>query len=117
MEGKETYLYFAENLGANAAGDAVVYPASKFRGIDPVSSTTSRISFQSTSGDNLDDDILVTHASGQQKFKLLCQAMATIMNSDKNDLVVVFDEDNLITHPLLLSLGVNPTVLNIALDT
>ena len=115
MEGKETYLYFAENLGANAAGDAAVWPASGFRGIDPVSATTSRISFLSTSGDNLDDDVLMTHASG--KFKELCEGMAILMNSDKNDLVVVFDEDNLITHPLLSNLGVNPTVLNITLDT
>jgi len=116
MEGKETYLYFAENLGANATGDAVVYPASGFRGIDPISATVSKISFQSTSGDDLDDDVQMTHASG--KYKELCQAMATLMNSDKNDLVVVFDEDNLITHPLLLSLGVNPAAgLNITLDT
>ena len=115
MEGKETYLYFAENLAANAAGDAVVYPASGFRGIDPVSAETSRISFSSTSGDDLDDDILMTHATG--KYKQLCEAMAILMNSDKNDLVVVFDEDNLITHPLLSSLGVAPTELNITLDT
>jgi len=115
MEGKETYLYFAENLGANAAGDACVWPASGFRGIDPVDGSNSTISFQSTSGDDLDDTIQVTHAAG--KYKELCEAMATLMNSDKNDLVVVFDEDNLITHPLLLSLGVNPTVLNITLDT
>jgi len=115
MEGKETYLYFAENLGANAAGDAVVYPASGFRGIDPISAETSRISFSSTSGDYKDDDILVTHATG--KYKQLCEALAILMNSDKNDLVVVFDEDNLIVHPLLESLGVAPTEIDITLDT
>ena len=115
MEGKETYLYFGDNKGSNAAGDSVVYPASGFRGIDPISATTSRISFLSTSGDNLDDDILVTHASG--KYKELCEAMAILMNSDKNDLVVVYDEDNSIIHPLLESLGVAPTEIEITLDT
>ena len=46
----ETYLYFAENLGANAAGDCAVYPASTFTGIDPVSDTTTRISFKALAG-------------------------------------------------------------------
>ena len=53
----ETYLYFAENLGANAAGDCCVYPASTFTGIDPISATTTRISFKALAGTAADDDI------------------------------------------------------------
>ena len=40
---KETYLYFAENESADAAGDSHVYPASTFTGIDPISATSTRI--------------------------------------------------------------------------
>ena len=43
--------------------------------------------------------------------------MAILMNSDKNDLVVVYDEDNGVIHPLLESLGVAPTEIEITLDT
>ena len=53
----ETYLYFAENESADASGDSVVYPASSFLGADPVSTTTTRLSFKALTGDNLDDDI------------------------------------------------------------
>ena len=112
---KETYLYFAENLGGHAAGDALTAPASNFLGLDPVSATTSRISFKSTSGNAADDDILVTHASG--KYKELCQGMAELLNSDGPELVVVFDEDNSITHKLLVDLGVAISEINITLDT
>lgn len=112
---KETYLYFAENLGGDAAGDCVVYPASNFLGLDPISATTSRISFKALTGNAADDDILVTHASG--KYKELCQGLAEIMNSSTHELVVVFDEDNSITHKLLVDLGVAITEINITLDT
>lgn len=111
----ETYLYFAEDLGANAAGDCAVYPASNFTGIDPISATTSRISFKALTGNAADDDILVTHASG--KYKELCEGLATILNDDNGELVVVFDEDNSITHKLLLNLGVGISEINITLDT
>jgi len=112
---KETYLYFAENLGGDAAGDALTVPASNFLGLDPVSATTSRISFKSTSGNAADDHILATHASG--KYKQLCQAMAELLNSDGPELVVVYDEDNGIQHKLLVDLGVAVTEIEITLDT
>ena len=46
----ETYLYFAENESADAASDCAVYPASTFTGIDPISATTTRISFKALAG-------------------------------------------------------------------
>ena len=111
----ETYLYFAENLGADAAGDSAVYPASNFTGVDPISATTSRISFKALTGNRADDDILVTHASG--KYKELCEGLATILNDDNGELVVVFDEDNSLQHNLLAHLGVAISEINITLDT
>jgi len=112
---KNTYLYFAENLDANAAGDACMYPVANFTGIDPISATTSRISFKALTGNAADDDILVTHASG--KYKALCEGLAEILNTDDVGLVTVFDEDNSLTHRILLDLEVGITEINITLDT
>ena len=111
----ETYLYFAENLGANAAGDCAVYPASTFTGIDPVSDTTTRISFKAMAGTAADDDILVTHVTG--KFKSIAEALADALSDDSGDLVIFMDEDNTIYSKKLRDLGCidSSTELNITL--
>ena len=111
----ETYLYFAENLGANAAGDCCVYPASTFTGIDPVSATTTRISFKALAGTAADDDILVTHVTG--KFKSIAQALANALSDDNGELVIFMDEDNTIYSKMLRDLGCidSSTALNITL--
>ena len=111
----ETYLYFAENLGANAAGDCCVYPASTFTGIDPISATTTRISFKALAGTAADDDILVTHVTG--KFKSIAQALANALSDDSGELVVFMDEDNTIYSKMLRDLGCidSSTALNITL--
>jgi len=111
----ETYLYFAENLGANAAGDCCVYPASTFTGIDPVSDTTTRISFKALAGTAADDDILVTHVTG--KFKSIAQALANALSDDNGELVIFMDEDNTIYSKMLRDLGCidSSTALNITL--
>ena len=99
----ETYLYFAENLGADAAGDCAVYPASTFTGIDPISDTTTRISFKALSGAAADDDILVTHVTG--KFKQIAEALADALSDDNAELVIFMDEDNTIYSKKLRDLG------------
>ena len=111
----ETYLYFAENEGANAAGDCAVYPASTFTGIDPISATTTRISFKALAGTAADDDILVTHVTG--KFKSIAQALANALSDDSGELVVFMDEDNTIYSKMLRDLGCidSSTALNITL--
>ena len=111
----ETYLYFAENLGADAAGDCAVYPASTFTGIDPISATTTRISFKALAGTLADDDILVTHVTG--KFKSIAQALANALSDDNGELVVFMDEDNTIYSKMLRDLGCidSSTALNITL--
>ena len=111
----ETYLYFAENLGADAAGDCAVYPASTFTGIDPISATTTRISFKALAGTAADDDILVTHVTG--KFKSIAQALANALSDDSGELVIFMDEDNTIYSKMLRDLGCidSSTALNITL--
>ena len=91
----ETYLYFAENLGANAAGDCCVYPASTFTGIDPVSATTTRISFKALAGTAADDDILLAHTTG--KHKEVAELIASILAPSpvtRGKFIVVADEAN-----------------------
>ena len=111
----ETYLYFAENLGADAAGDCAVYPASTFTGINPISATTTRISFKALAGTAADDDILVTHVTG--KFKSIAQALANALSDDNGELVVFMDEDNTIYSKMLRDLGCidSSTALDITL--
>lgn len=99
----ETYLYFAENEGADAASDSAVYPASNFTGIDPISDTSTRISFKALSGANADDDILFTHVTG--KFKSIAEALADALSDDNGELVVFADEDNSIYSKKLRDLG------------
>jgi len=103
MRVKETYLYFAENEGADGAGDSHVYPASTFTGIDPISATQTRISFKALAGTAADDDILFTHVSG--KYKEVCEALALALSDDNGELVVFADEDNGIYHNKLRELG------------
>ena len=103
MNVKETYLYFAENESADAAGDSHVYPASTFTGIDPISATTTRISFKALAGTLADDDILLTHVTG--KYKQVCEALADAMSDSNGELVVFADEDNTVYWPKLVELG------------
>ena len=103
MNVKETYLYFAENESADAAGDSHVYPASTFTGIDPISATTTRISFKALAGTAADDDILLTHVTG--KYKEVCEALALALNDTSGELVVFADEDNVVYYHKLRELG------------
>ena len=103
MNVKETYLYFAENESADGAGDSHVYPASTFTGIDPISATTTRISFKANAGTAADDDLLFTHVTG--KYKQVCEALANALNDDNGELVVFADEDNTIYTKKLRDLG------------
>ena len=99
----ETYLYFAENERADAASDCAVYPASTFTGIDPISDTTTRISFKALAGTAADDDILFTHVTG--KYKEICEALADGLSDDSGELVIFADEDNTVYSKKLRDLG------------
>ena len=111
----ETYLYFAENLGANAAGECAVYPASTFTGIDCIGATTTRISFKALAGTAADDTIRFTHVTG--KFRQVAEALADALSDDSGELVIFADEDNAVYSKMLRDLGCidSSTALNITL--
>ena len=88
----EHYLYFAEGNGADAAGDAVMFPASRFIGVEPISATTTGIYFRSALGDvdgggGSGDLITVTHADTHEtsgsyhRAKLIAEAMCDLANA------------------------------------
>ena len=58
----ENYLYFSDADGADATGDAGMWPASRFLGVDPVSATTTDVYFEGQTGlgDGV-DKIRLTH--------------------------------------------------------
>ena len=70
---------------ANAAStafteaDGILVPAANYLGADPISATTTRLSFKSLNGTAVDDDILLTHATG--KFKAVCEMMQAAINA------------------------------------
>ena len=72
-----------------------MFPASSFTGLDPVSDDTTRISFKSRNGDDTDDDILLTHATG--KHKEVAELIASILQPSpvtRTKFIVVADEAN-----------------------
>ena len=96
----EHYLYFAEGNGADAAGDAVMFPASRFIGVEPISATTTGIYFRSALGDvdgggGSGDLITVTHAdthataSSYHRAKLIAEAMCEVANAKPHKAGVV----------------------------
>ncbi len=96
----EHYLYFAEGNGADAAGDAVMFPVSRFIGVEPISATTTGIYFRSALGDvdgggGSGDLITVTHAdthataSSYHRAKLIAEAMCEVANAKPHKAGVV----------------------------
>jgi len=96
----EKYLYFAQGDGANATSEAVMYPASAFRGAD-VAANSILLFFNSaeTSTQTADDDedlITLTITDGTQKevLKAIAEAMAGSYGIHQPPFVVIADEDN-----------------------
>ena len=89
------YLYFAEG-DVVTTGTAALYPASSFIGLDPISNTTTRLSFLSRNNAGAgDDDVLLTHASG--KHKEVAELIATLLAPSpvtRTKFIVVADEAN-----------------------
>ena len=97
------YLYFTEaDLNATAAtGEGAMYPASSFLGLDPISSTTTRLSFKARNGTfgvgtgSTDDDVLLQHAAG--KHKEVAELIASVLAPSpvtRTKFIVVADEAN-----------------------
>ena len=89
------YLYFAEGNGSNASGEACMFPASSFIGLDPISNTTTRLSFKARNNTAVDDDVLLTHTTG--KHKEVAELIASILAPSpvtRGKFIVVADQDN-----------------------
>ena len=89
------YLYFAEGNGSNATGEACMFPASAFKGLAPISNTTTRLSFKARNNTAVDDDVLLTHATG--KHKEVAELIAAVLAPSpvtRTKFIVVADQDN-----------------------
>ena len=88
------YLYFAEGA-VETTGEAPMFPASAFLGADPISATTTRLSFKARNNTAVDDDVLVEHASG--KHVEVAELIASILEPSpvtRTKFIVVADEAN-----------------------
>ena len=88
------YLYFAEGA-VETTGEAAMYPTSAFLGADPVSATTTRLSFKARNNTAVDDDILVEHASA--KHVEVAELIASLLEPSpvtRTKFIVVADEVN-----------------------
>ena len=66
---------------AYTEADGIVVPAANYLGADPISATSTRLSFKSLTGTAVDDDILLFHTTG--KYKAVCQMMQAAINADR----------------------------------
>jgi|TARA_R100001594_G_scaffold117176_2_gene152380 hypothetical protein len=88
------YLYFAEGA-VETTGEACMYPASSFIGFDPISATTTRLSFKARNCTDVDDDVLIQHASG--KHKEVAELISSVLKPSpvtRTKFIVVADEAN-----------------------
>ena len=88
------YLYFAEGA-VETTGEAAMYPASAFLGADPISATTTRLSFKARNNTAVDDDVLIEHASG--KHVEVAELIASVLEPSpvtRTKFIVVADEEH-----------------------
>ena len=88
------YLYFAEGTVATT-GEAALFPASAYLGFDPISATTTRLSFKARNNTAVDDDVLLQHASA--KHMEVAELIASLLEASpvtRTKFIVVADEAN-----------------------
>ena len=88
------YLYFAEGA-VETTGEACMFPASSFIGLDPIGDTTTRLSFKARNGTAVDDDVLLAHTTG--KHKEVAELIASVLAPSpvtRGKFIVVADEAN-----------------------
>ena len=88
------YLYFAEGTVATT-GTGAMYPANSFIGLDPISATTTRLSFKARNNTAVDDDVLITHVSG--KHVEVAELIASVLEPSpvtRGKFIVVADQEN-----------------------
>ena len=65
---------------AYTEANGIVVPAANYLGADPISATSTRLSFKSLGGTAVDDDIVLVHGSG--KFKSVMEMMQSVINAN-----------------------------------
>lgn len=95
----EKYLFIAESgEGADAAGEAVLYPLSRLKVIKPITNVTSaELVFETMVTDDSGevDSITVTYSS-DFTFKQFCDGLADLFRKGKNQQFInICDSDNL----------------------
>jgi len=75
---------------AQSENDLLVVPAANYLGADPISATATRLSFKSTAGTAVDDDVLLIHGSG--KFKAVCEMMQAALNAKHSHAPIVITD-------------------------
>jgi len=111
-------LFFGEGDGLDATGDGAVFPHENFLGMDPISTTTTRLSFKARNGTAVDDDVLVTHATTANGggFKKVAEAFGKLIAQcdakQTKGLIVVADEDNSIYFDSAISGAVTITTIS-----
>ena len=64
---------------AYTEANVIVVPAANYLGADPISATSTRLSFKSLTGTAVDDDIVLYHTTG--KYKAVCEMMEAAVNA------------------------------------
>lgn len=95
-------LYFSETSPADAAGDAILLPASSFLSMDVTSATETTLHFKKTDGTRDLSSIKLTHTSGKshEVMKVVAAAMAGNTRSNVIDIVELGNQ-----HPVAGILG------------
>jgi len=81
LSGTPGVASYAAHAASTAYTEAngIVVPAANYLGADPISATSTRLSFKSLTGTAVDDDIVLYHGSG--KYKAVCQMMEAAINA------------------------------------
>jgi hypothetical protein len=95
------YLYFAEDP-VETTNEALMVPASSYRGCDPTAATTTEFFFESVDSTATREVVELTHTSGANK--QVIADMVAIMNTDPpaNGMIVVADSELIGTTKLAL---------------
>ncbi len=95
----EKYLFIAENAeGADAAGEAVLYPLSRLKVIKPITNATSaELVFEPMKNvDGVEIDTITVTYSSDFTFKQFCDGLADLFRKGKNQQFInICDSDNL----------------------
>ena len=92
--------------GAQSENDLLIVPAANYLGADSISATATRLSFKSTAGTAVDDNVLLIHGSG--KFKAVCEMMQAVLNAKHSHAPIVITDvaNNIIPFSGQFDLGI-----------